>query len=173
MLCVMFNPDTPAGVGPGTATRLGRAAQEEKRSPARTTARKPNVRSSTVTIPLAAGRQQMFTCNALTRVWVFTVCSRVEQNSAAKRCNSTQRGANTESPNTWRQQRCAKQRNDVQFVRRELEIRCSVRLSYGRKFWRFSDLEFGVSRLMSDTANMIEGHTSRSLSVLSGFLSLP
>ena len=36
------------------ATRRGAAAQEEKRSPTRTTARNPNVRSFTVTIPAVA-----------------------------------------------------------------------------------------------------------------------
>jgi hypothetical protein len=45
MFCVIFN---------SAATRRGGAAQEEKRSPTRTTARNPNVRSFTVTIPAAA-----------------------------------------------------------------------------------------------------------------------
>ena len=36
------------------ATRRGATAQEEKRSPTRTTARNPNVRSFTVTIPAVA-----------------------------------------------------------------------------------------------------------------------
>jgi hypothetical protein len=40
---------------------------------------------------------------------LFTVCSTVEQNSAAKRCNPTQHTANAESPNIRRKQRCAKQ----------------------------------------------------------------
>jgi hypothetical protein len=51
MLCVIFNSAAPAGAGPLMATRRGCAAQEEKRSPTRTTARNPNVRSFTVTIP--------------------------------------------------------------------------------------------------------------------------
>src|SRR5882724_2060131 len=60
MSCVIFN--SPA-VGP---TRRGATAQEEKRSPARTTARNPNVRRFTVTIPgvakgkrLKAARQEL------------------------------------------------------------------------------------------------------------------
>src|SRR5438552_3538698 len=52
MSCVIFN--SPAA-GP---TRLGATAQEEKRSPARTTAGNPNVRSFTVTIPgVAKGKR--------------------------------------------------------------------------------------------------------------------
>jgi hypothetical protein len=54
MLCVMFNPAAPAGAGPLMAAGRGATAQEERRSPARTTARNPNVRSFTVTIPAVA-----------------------------------------------------------------------------------------------------------------------
>jgi hypothetical protein len=36
-----------------------------------------------------------------------------------------------------------------------LEIRCSIRLSYGRNNSRFKNLEFGLSGLMGDTANFI------------------
>src|SRR6478735_3941691 len=49
MFCVIFN-----STGPLMATRRGATAQEEKRSPTRTTARNPNVRSFTVTIPAVA-----------------------------------------------------------------------------------------------------------------------
>ena len=50
MSCVMFNSAAPAGARPLMATRRGAAAQEQKRSPTRTTARDPNVRSFTVGI---------------------------------------------------------------------------------------------------------------------------
>src|SRR5438093_11183842 len=49
MFCVIFNSAAPL-----MATRRGGAEQEEKRSPTRTTARNPNVRSFTVTIPAVA-----------------------------------------------------------------------------------------------------------------------
>src|SRR5438093_880425 len=48
MSCVIFNSAAPGAAGP---TRRGATAQEEKRSPAGTTARNPNVRSFTVIIP--------------------------------------------------------------------------------------------------------------------------
>jgi hypothetical protein len=54
MFCVIFNSAAPAEAGPLMATRRGAAAQEEKRSPTRTTARNPNVRSFTLTIPAVA-----------------------------------------------------------------------------------------------------------------------
>ena len=55
MSCVIFNSAAPAAAGP---TRRGATAQEEKRSPTRTTARNPNVRSFTVTIPgVARGKR--------------------------------------------------------------------------------------------------------------------
>jgi hypothetical protein len=50
MLCVMFNPAAPVAAGALMAPGLGATAQEERRIPSRTTARKPNVRSFTVTI---------------------------------------------------------------------------------------------------------------------------
>jgi len=59
MFCVIFNSAAPAGAGPLMATRRGCAAQEEKRSPTRTTARNPNVRSFTVTIPAVARKKQL------------------------------------------------------------------------------------------------------------------
>lgn len=49
MLCVMFNPAAPAAAGP-TAPGRGATAQEERRSPATTGARNPNVRTFIVTI---------------------------------------------------------------------------------------------------------------------------
>src|SRR5262249_16456483 len=52
---------------------------------------------------------------------------------AAKQRNSTERGANWDRRIIQRPRRCAKQRNDVQFVRRESVVRCSIQLSYGRK----------------------------------------
>ena len=54
MLCVIFNSAAPAGAAPLMAPRRGCAAQEEKRSPTRTTARNPNVRSFTITISAVA-----------------------------------------------------------------------------------------------------------------------
>src|SRR5436190_11885723 len=45
MSCVIFNSAAPAAAGP---TRRGATAQEEKRSPTRTTARNPNVRSFSI-----------------------------------------------------------------------------------------------------------------------------
>jgi len=54
MLCVMFNPAAPAAAGALTAAGRGATAQEERRSPSRTRARNPNVRSFTVTISAVA-----------------------------------------------------------------------------------------------------------------------
>ena len=51
IFCVIFNSAAPAEAGP---TRRGATAQEEKRSPTRTTARNPNERSFTVTVPAVA-----------------------------------------------------------------------------------------------------------------------
>src|SRR5439155_19132369 len=51
--CVIFNS---AAAGP---TRRGATAQEEKRSPSRTTPRNPNVRSFIVTIPDVARRKRL------------------------------------------------------------------------------------------------------------------
>src|SRR5215475_6160415 len=48
MLCVIFNSAARAGAGPLMAARRGGAAQEEKRSPIRTIARNPKLRSFTV-----------------------------------------------------------------------------------------------------------------------------
>src|SRR5262245_28639836 len=59
MYCVIFNSAAPAGAWPLMATRRGAAAQEEKRSPTRTTARNPNVRSFTVTIPAVARERRL------------------------------------------------------------------------------------------------------------------
>jgi hypothetical protein len=59
MFCVIFNSAAPAGAGALMATRRGAAAHEEKRSPTRTTARNPNVRSFTVTIPAVAGGKRL------------------------------------------------------------------------------------------------------------------
>src|SRR5438093_9516964 len=66
MFCVIFNSAARAEARPLMATPRGATAQEEKRSPARTTARNPNVRSFTVTIPgvakgkrLKAARQEL------------------------------------------------------------------------------------------------------------------
>src|SRR5207247_4186673 len=64
MLCVIFSSAAPAGAGPLMATRRGAAAQEEKRSPTRTTARNPNVRSFTVTIPAVARGKRLKGCTA-------------------------------------------------------------------------------------------------------------
>jgi hypothetical protein len=54
MSCVIFNSAAPAGAG---ATRRGATAQEEKRSPTRTTPGNPNVRS--FTIPGVAKRNRL------------------------------------------------------------------------------------------------------------------
>ena len=59
MFCVIFNSAAPL-----MATRRGTAAQEEKRSPTRTTARNPNVRSFTVTIPAVARGKRLKGCTA-------------------------------------------------------------------------------------------------------------
>src|SRR5436190_747900 len=56
MFRVIFNSAAPAAARP---TRRGATAQEEKRSPTRTTARNPNVRSFTVTIPAVARGQRL------------------------------------------------------------------------------------------------------------------
>jgi len=64
MLCVIFNSAAPAGAGPLMATRRGCAAQEEKRSPTRTMARNPNVRSFTVTIPAVCESKAIKGCTA-------------------------------------------------------------------------------------------------------------
>ena len=61
MSCVIFNSAAPAATGP---TRRGATAQEEKRSPTRTTARNPNVRSFTVTIPAVARGKRLKGCTA-------------------------------------------------------------------------------------------------------------
>jgi cell division septation protein DedD len=50
MSCVIPNSAAPAGGRPLTAARRGVTAQEEKKSPTRTTARNPNARSFTVII---------------------------------------------------------------------------------------------------------------------------
>jgi hypothetical protein len=50
MLCVIFNSAGTAGAGPLMGARLRNTAQEEKRSPTRTTVRNPNVRSFTIGI---------------------------------------------------------------------------------------------------------------------------
>ena len=47
MLCVIFNSAAAAGAGPLMAARWGGAAQEEKRSPTKTIARNPKLRSFT------------------------------------------------------------------------------------------------------------------------------
>jgi len=59
MLCVICNSAAPAGAGPLMAARLEGAAQEEKRSPTKTIARNPNVRSFTVAIPAAARAKRL------------------------------------------------------------------------------------------------------------------
>jgi hypothetical protein len=59
MFCVIFNSAAPAEARPLMATRRGAAAQEEKRSPTRTTAGNPNVRSFTVTIPAVASGKRL------------------------------------------------------------------------------------------------------------------
>src|SRR5512132_3863915 len=51
MSCVIFNSAAPAGARPLMAARRGVTAQDEKKSPTRTTVRNPNVRSFTVTTP--------------------------------------------------------------------------------------------------------------------------
>jgi hypothetical protein len=61
MLCVMFNSAAPAAAAPLMAPRRGCAAQEEKRSPTRTTARNPNVRSFTITISTVARGKRLTT----------------------------------------------------------------------------------------------------------------
>ena len=48
MLCVISNSGAPAGAGPVMAARRGCAAQEQKRSPTRTTAGNPNIRGFTI-----------------------------------------------------------------------------------------------------------------------------
>src|SRR5882757_10553376 len=63
MSCVIFNSAAPGAAGP---TRRGATAQEEKRSPARTTARNPNMRSFTVTIPGVGERKAIKGCTART-----------------------------------------------------------------------------------------------------------
>jgi len=62
--CVIFNSAAPAAAGPLMAPRRGCAAQEEKRSPTRTTARNPNVRSFTVTIPAVCESKAIKGCTA-------------------------------------------------------------------------------------------------------------
>jgi hypothetical protein len=59
MFCVIFNSAAPAGAGTLMATRRGGAAQEEKKSATRTTARNPNVRSFTVSIPAVASGKRL------------------------------------------------------------------------------------------------------------------
>lgn len=66
MLCVICNSAPPAGAAPLMATRRGCAAQEEKRSPTRITARNPNVRSFTVTIPAVCETKAIKACTART-----------------------------------------------------------------------------------------------------------
>src|SRR5438046_9054913 len=58
MSCVIFNSAAPAAAG---LTRRGATAQEEKRSPTRTTARNPNVRSFTITISAVARGKRLTT----------------------------------------------------------------------------------------------------------------
>src|SRR5207237_1460920 len=62
-----------------------------------------------------------------------TVRSTVGRDFDAKPRNSAQRTAKAKLRITYHRQCCAKQRNDAQLVRLELEIRCSIRLSYGRR----------------------------------------
>ena len=62
-----------------------------------------------------------------------TVRSTVGRDFDAKPRNSAQRTAKAKLRITYHRQCCAKQRNDAQLVRLELEIRCSIRVSYGRR----------------------------------------
>src|SRR5690348_9700372 len=54
MLCVIFNSPAPVGARPLMAARRGVTAQEEKKSPTRTTARNPNARSFAIIISAVA-----------------------------------------------------------------------------------------------------------------------
>ena len=71
MLCVIFNSAAVLGASPLTAARRGVTAQEEKKSPTRTTARNPNVRSFTIIISAFAKGKILKGC----RVRIVPNCS--------------------------------------------------------------------------------------------------
>jgi len=71
--CVIPNSAAVLGARPLTAARRGVTAQEEKKSPARATARNPNVRSFTIIIPAFARRKPLMGCRVriVPNCWAF------------------------------------------------------------------------------------------------------
>src|SRR5258708_13211800 len=74
MLCVIFNSAAVLGASPLTAARLGVTAQEEKKSPTRTTARNRNVPSFTVIISAFAKGKILKGCREriVPNCWAFS-----------------------------------------------------------------------------------------------------